>query len=634
MSFLINMLEFFINNIFKISVIIIATVIFLYLIRKAYREQRLNSFLRLRQRTLRRFHNTSRKMRIISLTVLITLPLAFTAWFLVITRLPGLDFDNHISHIDNVEHLVEIHQRYHPNYTAIRFGTAPDDNGDYDSITINTTHLFRHISTDNSMHTMLIEDNILYTLYEKSLVITDLSDFDAITEHRTIEFDDEFFGLGFYVFEDTLILLGKSSDNYLCLPYRLSCHNSEEDDLIQVVFYNLDSGQRERIMTIRGNLADVRLVDQALVMVINQSLPYTEEGQLDSARLSNFLPTVNFDGEITTKTFRDIKYIEGTMPNTFTSVIHINMENLEYNHETLLTDINYNLAINEDSVYIFNNSYVLKEITDHFITPDPIDYTNTAVTMFTFDNNSMVYEKSKIFSGEIFSYESLELKDDIRFVTVNKEEIKSFYRISKELDILQTSVLPIQDDIEAIRISEGNIYLRMSNMTPTYRFIRVHTETNQLTLQNISSRDNVMNYYINRRNQLIGFSLNSGLFSMSIYQGESIEPGEDLYWYIRNLVTNHEDTDIQFDISNIDYNDENDKVIIPIYSLNYDMIVMADITLTQGFRNVTLITVDNTHDYFRLHAVFNNDHFIIRDESTLKIYYKDDMTIPVYVENN
>ena len=624
MNLIIYVLEFFLNNIIKISVILIATVIFAYLLRKMYREQRLNRFLRLRQKTLRKFKFSSRKMRIIAFSVIITLPLIFVAWFLIITRLPSLDFDDHVRHIDNVEHLVEIHQRYHPNYTAINFGIAPEE-GDIKEPTIEDRYLFRHHELDKIFSTNRVKDEMLYTLFENQLIITNISDFNTAVEYDEVIFHENFHSLGIFLTDEYIIVIGKNNDNYQCLPYRLICLDYSDDDLVEILILHRENLTLEDRLAIPGHAIDVRLVDDAILIIVNQPLPYDSEGQLDSTQLANKMPSISHNGNTTYNLFRDIKYIEGTRPNTFTSLIHFNLVNKEIVHETLLTDMNFNLAMTNEEIFIFNNSYIFKDISDHFITPDPIDYINTAITKYSFNSSELTYNLTKIVQGEVHNYQSIEVYEDVRLVTSDKDDILHFIRLTNELSLVDVSELPIQLEVDQVIVKQGNVYiLSRSN----YYRIEIVGPLDEIVHYSITSNDFPMQHYIHREDHLMGINLEP-LFSGSIFNTEIITDGVKYSWPFKNITQDHAGFPQVFDKSHVFNDNLNNIVIIPIYSLEYDMVALLEFDQLT-FPNVVYRVEENQHPYFRLNALFYNDIYIFRDHGELRIYHTTDLDNPIY----
>ena len=626
------MLEFFINNILKITVLLVATGIFVYLLRKMYREQRLNQFLRLRQKTLRRFRFSSRRSRIIGLSSLVLLPIMFIIVFVGMTRLPRLDFEEHIRHIDNVEHLVEIHQRYHPNYTAINFGSAPSDGDRIHETSIDDTYLFRNQNMSNVFNTMFVHQGNLYTLFEGHLSIIDFSNVSEPKEKGSLLFAESFSALGFFVKEDVIVVVGKNTDHYNCLPYRLACLNYDFGDFVEIYVYDAEDYTQLDHISIPGYTTDVRLIDKALVLVVNQPLPYDGEGRLDSNQLVNHMPSITHNGDVSYNFFREIKYIEGTRPNTFTSIIHFNLETRETVHKTLLTEDNYHLYINENSIYIFNNSYIFKDIADHFITPDPIDYTNTAITKYNFNDEELNYVRTRIIEGEVFSHQAIEVLEDIILVTIDKDNVLKAVRLSRNLDLYEIYDLPLQHGVISASVQQQHIYLDTDDKSSNAYRVQLLPELAQVSYQIISQSELPMLHSISRENYLMGLALKP-LFSMRIYHTNDLTDGIKYSWPLKNIEQDHGGNEQRFDITRIFNDDISDRVIIPIYSLEYDMLVFVEFDGI-SFPSVVYRIVESHHAYFRLGSIYYNDHYIIRDSESIRIYHKDNLDSPVYQKNN
>lgn len=141
-----------------------------------------------------------------------------------------------------------------------------------------------------------------------------------------------------------------------------------------------------------GNLASVSYVDDVITVVTKRYLDYDAIG----FNLDDHLPYYKIGGSRTRMNYEDIIYVEGTSPESYTSVFSINLQNKEVDMESILLDYYSDIYMEDDKIRIVGMAYYLDPLAGMFDVDDPVDETRNITFNFTLNDGVLEYKGNEI----------------------------------------------------------------------------------------------------------------------------------------------------------------------------------------------------------------------------------------------
>ncbi len=453
-SFLI-FLEFILNNLFKVSVILIGTFLAVYFLQKVYREMQLNRKLRSFQRTLRLMPKNQRRKRIIALGSMVIIPLLMVIFFFQITRSPQIDYEHHITRVDNSADVQMIHDNYQQKFSmAISLRpTTYDFSSDYSDDAELT------ISTNELLPTTQVDDQYMYIFNHNQLTIFDTNnEIDPI--YKTI--DMVFNQIPYYSPAGMFV-----DDKYLVVVLNVYDMNIQNDNFTEsdqntethvYVFDKHDDFKLDNNYVIDGAIKEVSKNNQRLMLITEHAIPFSKE----ELNVDNYLPTYFINGIANKSSYNDIRYIQGTNPKVFLTTSTINLETNHIDQEILLTDNQHHIYMTQNAVYFSILSHDFVETSETFVLSEPVEKTYTSLTQINFERDVVRYHTTNMLEGKIADANSIHAYDNQLCIGT----------IEKSNDIYINRVYILDDSLQVL--AKTSINNENNSMMDSIRFINHH----------------------------------------------------------------------------------------------------------------------------------------------------------------
>jgi hypothetical protein len=203
--------------------------------------------------------------------------------------------------------------------------------------------------------------------------------------------NENYFIKGMYLDEDYLTVV--------LLEYPISCIGIDLDSQyvfenmnILVSVINIDDLSDAKNYRLNGNLNGVIYDNGYLYVTTKRFLNYDEEG----FNIENYLPYYEIDGIKIYKDYSEIVYIEGTVPNSYTSVYSIELGANIVDHEVLLVDYYYDTHISSSGVEFIGTIYYFETMAAVFELEDTIEESKKITITLNFETGNIVYEGIEI----------------------------------------------------------------------------------------------------------------------------------------------------------------------------------------------------------------------------------------------
>lgn len=634
-SFLI-FLEFILNNLFKVSVILLGTVLAVYFLQKVYREMRLNRKLRSFQRTLRLMPKKQRRRRIFTLGSMVIFPLLLVIIFFQLTRNPQIDYEHHITRVDSSDDVQMIHDNYQQKFSML-ISLRPTT---YDFSSNYSTGTELAINTDELLPTTQTDDQYLYIFNHNKLTIFDTEN-DADPIHKTIE--SIFNQIPYYSPADMFV-----DDNYLVVVlnvYDMRIQNgsftaSEQNTETHVyVFDKHDNFKLENNYVIDGTFQKVEKYNQRLMLVTEHLIPFSKE----DLNVDNYLPTYFVNGVATNTSYDDVRYIQGTDPKAFLTTSTINLETSHIDQEILLTNDQHHIYMTHGSVYFSILSHDFVETSETFVLSEPVEKTYTSLTQINFERDAVTYHTTSMLEGKLVDSNSIyAYEGNLCIGTVEKtdnQNINRVYILDDSLQILSTMDMTNEENsmMSSIRFINKHAYVAYEDSSLPFSVIDLDKSQVRTTeiiefssyLQTINNNYALGIGYEDSQNDGIVDGVNIILYNITNRDSIYIEDIETVLF-----------NDYRFTVSEALRNKEmlydSDKNML-MYPMNiYNRIsnvatqgvLLFDIDVNDGIEYITLLSHDNESDSFNNYrSVFHGNYLYTISNDYISVSHVDDIDI-------
>ncbi len=421
-------LEFMLNNVFQISVIFLSVFLMLYFFQKSYREIAMNRKLRTFQKRLRNMNIAKKKKRMAILSVMVIVPIVSVLAFFQLIRSPQITYEYHVSHLNDAEDITMIYESYHQKFTK-NVSLRESSIQAFDAQ--RTVQFNAAVYSENDMPTVKYDTRYIYVLNSDRLVIVNPGN-ETYPIHKNI--DEVFDGIGFfnpielYIDQDYVVVVGNGYETLSVLPYNhpINTNNGDNISTYVFVFDKNDNFALSSKYVINGNLDAIHKNEHNLLVSVNHHIPFNDEA-LD---VHHYLPTIDANGTIDETLISDIRYIEGTEPNSFTTLLNINIKNSSYDKEVLFGDYKNYIEITDQGFYLLAESYEFIEATEMFTVSEPVNMTRTAITKFNYTSDTLNYHSTKMVRGALVQNDSILIDEDgLRLVTTEKRTDSITHRL-------------------------------------------------------------------------------------------------------------------------------------------------------------------------------------------------------------
>ncbi|MBU5689985.1 MAG: beta-propeller domain-containing protein [Candidatus Aenigmatarchaeota archaeon] len=253
-----------------------------------------------------------------------------------------------------------------------------------------------------------------------------------------------------FIYDDKLVVFGQKMYDYSILPYF-----SISKTFVNIYdISNKNEPKLEKEITLTGSYFQSRMIDNYIYVIISDPVYYQPPRPIP-------LPMISSGDETRTIQPKEIYYF-GYPDNSYsyTTILSINLDNLDYNSKTFLIGNTQTLYVSKDNIYLTYTKHISEyEVSKRFIKevviPNLPNEVAAKVESKNFDDYNEFYEAVRIIDEYIYS---LNEKDESEFITRIQKESDDFYN--------KISIDNQQTIINKLSIENGNVELVSSGQVP------------------------------------------------------------------------------------------------------------------------------------------------------------------------
>ena len=196
---------------------------------------------------------------------------------------------------------------------------------------------------------------------------------------------------GVHLYDEKLTVVSLEYPNQ-CLGVQMDDEYIHSHLNVLVSVFDVDDLSIVTNYRLSGNLRSVTFDQDNIYITTKRYLDY----ETDYFNIEDYLPYYKIDGNRTSMNYEDIIYVEGTTPDSFTSIYGINITNKEVDMETILIDYYNDIYINNASIDITGVVYYLEPFTEIFEYDNPVDSSKTITFAFSLKDGKVEYKSNII----------------------------------------------------------------------------------------------------------------------------------------------------------------------------------------------------------------------------------------------
>lgn len=469
---LFNIFEFIYNNIFVVSIITVSFFLAIVFGRKWYEEVKMNKRLNIKKNMLRNLRNVSFRLPSLTRTLRVFVPIIFLGLFFLVSFDVPKENTHHVKSVENKQVFRSIYEDFNENFystplqdTSI-LEEASDENTSLEEISKERIDGLDYVASDDDFVYVANNSNIkIISETEESFKIEKVIPFPQIEESC----DEQAFDLeGIALSSNKLLVVGTFSQAQ-CEDSTKSLFSGSET----IVRTYLKDGGFEMTdeYIISGHMNQGYYEDGKLILVSNAFLP----ADPDLENPEKYLPYVDYNDDREMANFRDLRYIENTNPNTFVSLLLIDVDSGEYDFETTLSDYKYRLAMNRDSVYLVTSAYEFGTPSEVFEMQNPIEKTHTIISKFSLKDNVIYYSKTSMHENMVMPLNGLIQEGDAVFALFKTEETYRLYWFDSNIALKDYIQVDISEPYHRMEFINDSIFVYEKN---------IELPTNEVLLSN------------------------------------------------------------------------------------------------------------------------------------------------------
>jgi len=469
---LFNIFEFIYNNIFVVSIITVSFFLAIVFGRKWYEEVKMNKRLNIKKNMLRNLRNVSFRLPSLTRTLRVFVPIIFLGLFFLVSFDVPKENTHHVKSVENKQVFRSIYEDFNENFystplqdTSI-LEEASDENTSLEEISKERIDGLDYVASDDDFVYVANNSNIkIISETEESFKIEKVIPYPQIEESC----DEQAFDLeGIALSSNKLLVVGTFSQAQ-CEDSTKSLFSGSET----IVRTYLKDGGFEMTdeYIISGHMNQGYYEDGKLILVSNAFLP----ADPDLENPEKYLPYVDYNDDREMANFRDLRYIENTNPNTFVSLLLIDVDSGEYDFETTLSDYKYRLAMNRDSVYLVTSAYEFGTPSEVFEMQNPIEKTHTIISKFSLKDNVIYYSKTSMHENMVMPLNGLIQEGDAVFALFKTEETYRLYWFDSNIALKDYIQVDISEPYHRMEFINDSIFVYEKN---------IELPTNEVLLSN------------------------------------------------------------------------------------------------------------------------------------------------------
>ena len=469
---LFNIFEFIYNNIFVVSIITVSFFLAIVFGRKWYEEVKMNKRLNIKKNMLRNLRNVSFRLPSLTRTLRVFVPIIFLGLFFLVSFDVPKENTHHVKSVENKQVFRSIYEEFNENFystplqdTSI-LEEARDENTSLEEISKERIDGLDYVASDDDFVYVANNSNIkIISETEESFKIEKVIPYPQIEESC----DEQAFDLeGIALSSNKLLVVGTFSQAQ-CEDSTKSLFSGSET----IVRTYLKDGGFEMTdeYIISGHMNQGYYEDGKLILVSNAFLP----ADPDLENPEKYLPYVDYNDDREMANFRDLRYIENTNPNTFVSLLLIDVDSGEYDFETTLSDYKYRLAMNRDSVYLVTSAYEFGTPSEVFEMQNPIEKTHTIISKFSLKDNVIYYSKTSMHENMVMPLNGVIQEGDAVFALFKTEETYRLYWFDSNIALKDYIQVDISEPYHRMEFINDSIFVYEKN---------IELPTNEVLLSN------------------------------------------------------------------------------------------------------------------------------------------------------
>ncbi len=384
-------LEFLINNLIIVSTITIAVILTFYLAHRAYKEFKINYKLRKFQQRLRNLSTKQKQKRAMLVSLRVFAPVFIVLLVLQVTMTSPINYESHMTQLKKSEDIEMIHSYYNQKFSTQVSLRSSAQSATTESDVLDTIQLTMGETLSETIKT---DGEYIYYLHEQGLtVIVPENSNNPISSNITEPFENiiDFEPITIMIDDAQVIVIGNGRPNTMSIFDELD-EEVDEINTYVLIFDKSSSLTFTESYAINGTYQDGHHYEENLYVITKHDVDFDGNPQYQ-------LPSVEKNGFVSKITYSDMYYIEGTRPEVFTSILHIDMASNAISQKAMLSDLDTETLFVGNDVYFISESLLFYEATEMFTMSDPVAKVRTAVTRFSTLSSGIEYYKTRIIDG-------------------------------------------------------------------------------------------------------------------------------------------------------------------------------------------------------------------------------------------
>ena len=511
---LFNIFEFIYNNIFVVSIITVSFFLAIVFGRKWYEEVKMNKRLNIKKNMLRSLRNVSFRLPSLTRTLRVFVPIIFLGLFFLVSFDVPKENTHHVKSVENKQVFRSIYEEFNENFystplqdTSI-LEEARDENTSLEEISKERIDGLDYVASDDDFVYVANNSNIkIISETEESFKIEKVIPYPQIEESC----DEQAFDLeGIALSSNKLLVVGTFS--------QAQCEDSTKglfsgsETIVRT--YLKDGGfEMTDEYIISGHMNQGYYEDGKLILVSNAFLP----ADPDLENPEKYLPYVDYNDDREMANFRDLRYIENTNPNTFVSLLLIDVDSGEYDFETTLSDYKYRLAMNRDSVYLVTSAYEFGTPSEVFEMQNPIEKTHTIISKFSLKDNVIYYSKTSMHENMVMPLNGVIQEGDAVFALFNTEETYRLYWFDSNIALKDYIQVDISEPYHRMEFINDSIFVYEKNIElPTNEVLLSNNQMEAMDRDDDEKLDITSIYALSNPNTYLALTTNDTSLSFKL----------------------------------------------------------------------------------------------------------------------
>lgn len=436
MSQFIEVFEFIYNNFVVVGIIVLSITLFFLVIRMFYLEYRFNKHLSMRKIISRNLELYRFQQLTLRRFLAILLPITLIVLILIQAFVNMRSVEENSIVLNDESDVLSVYEDFFGKFLTTPF--QPDIE---DPVELSESARVEQVNAYGNVDFVARLDNRIFVLNSNGVDIArvDGRNSEYIRRLPLMNFAceaEQFFPEGLFIHEETLVVIVSFAEGQCenrIIPYHLREHS------VKIFFFDLSmpSYPRTHDYRISGILTSLRQDNGQMLLSTSTYLAFTSP----NFALNRSLPSVVHNGNTEVLPISGMRYVEGTVPNSFVAVHRIDLDTHVVDTTALLTDFNHQIRLLEDRFILLYDSYLFAPASEIFELRNPVERIRTAVSKFSVED-TLTYQRTLILEGEKRPF-SLKISGEDTIVLTREPIHYRIHLINNEFDqVIDSLVLP------------------------------------------------------------------------------------------------------------------------------------------------------------------------------------------------